>query len=167
MRLLIPNHAKNTTAAPGGVTTGNAIKTMLQLKPVLPLYLCEWGYSFDGTPSDVKVECIEVDVAATVTALVDADITKLRNVADFGSIDSASYLTLSTSGSGFTGSAEGSVTVVRNLDAPQISSLKMFKKTWALGEEPLLQPGKFPRIRVTAATAVNMLCYLIVKAAPG
>ncbi len=133
MRYLIPNHAKNTAAAPTAVTTGTAVKTMLQIKPLVPLFITEWGYFFDGTPSDIKVELIEVDVAATVTALVDADITRLDRVLD--GVASSIFMTLTTSGTGFSSGAEGSVAVVRNLDAPQVTSLKAFVKPFALGED--------------------------------
>ena len=163
MRYTIPNHAKNTTAAPAGVTTGTAIKTMLQIKPIVPLFVIEWGYFFDGTPSDIKVELIEVDVAATVTASVDADITRIDRVSD--GVASSIFMTLSTTGTGFTSSSEGTVTVVRNLDAPQVTSLKAFVKPFALGEEPMIQTAQFGRIRVTAAAAVNMLCYIKVRTA--
>lgn len=162
MQLLVPNHAKNTTAAPTAVTTGTSIKTMLQLKPFVPLWVVEWGYFLDQTPSDLKIELVEVDVAATVTALADADITQLDAVAD-GVAASVAGLTEGTAATGFTSTAEGSITVVRNLDAPQVTSLKAFVKPFALGNRPLLQVGKFTRIRVTAGTAVNMLCYLKVS----
>lgn len=158
MRYLVPNHAKNTTAAPAGVTTGTAIKTMLQVKPLVPLFVTEWGYFFDGTPADIKVELVEVDVAATVTALADADITRLDKVLD--GVASSIFMTLGTTSTGFTSSGEGTVTVVRNLDATQVTSLKAFVKPFALGEEPCIMPAMFGRIRVTAAAAVNMLCYM-------
>lgn len=165
MRYLIPNFATNTTAAPTAVTTGTSIKTMLQVKPFVPLWVVEWGYFFDGSPSDIKVELIEVDVAATVTASADADITKLDVVSD-GVAPSVGALTLGTAATGYTASAEGTITVCRNLDAPQVSSLKAFVKPFALGERPLIQVAKFARIRVTAAAAVNMLCYLKVSTSP-
>lgn len=163
MRYLIPNHAKNTTAAPAGVTTGTSIKTMLQVKPLVPLFITEWGYFLDGSPSDIKIELIEVDVTAAVTALVDADITRLDRVSD--GVASSIFMTLSTSGTGFTSTSEGTVAVVRNLDAPQISSLKAFVKPFALGEEPMIQTAQFARIRVTAAVAVFMLCYMKIRTA--
>lgn len=165
MKYFVPNHAKNTTAAPAGVTTGTAIKTMLQIKPFVPLWVLEWGYFLDGSPSDIKIELVEVDVTATVTALADLDITYLDAVAD-GVAASVGGLTLGTAASGFTSTVEGTVTAVRNLDAPQISSLKAFVKPFALGERPMIQVAKFARIRVTAAAAVNMLCYMKVSTAP-
>lgn len=158
MIYLITNHAKNTTAAPAGVTTGTAIKTMLQVLPLMPLYVVEWGYFFDGSPSDIKVELIEVDVAATVTALVDADITRIDDVSD--GVAASIPMTLSTIGTGFTSSAEGTVTVVRNLDGPQISSLKAFKNPLVGKDRPKIQTAKYARIRVTAAAAVNCLCFM-------
>lgn len=161
MQFLVPNHATNTTAAPTAVTTGTSIKTMLQVKPLVPLYVVEWGYSFDGSPSDIKVELIEVDVAATVTALAEADVTKLGNPADTG--QAAIVMTLGTSASGYTSTIEGTVTAARNLDAPQISSIKLYQKQFPLGERPLIQIGKYGRIRVTAGSAVNMLAYLVLS----
>lgn len=162
MRFLVPNHAMQTTAAPAGVTTGTSIKTMLQVKPFVPVRIVEWGYFLDGSPSDLKVELIETDVAATVTALADADVTKYDQVSD-GVAASVAGLTLGTSATGFTSSAEGSITAVRNLDGPQITSLKTFVKQFPLGERPLIQTAKFGRIRVHAGTAVNMLCYMILE----
>jgi hypothetical protein len=159
MQYLVPNHVKNTTAAPTPVTTGTALKTMLQLKPFVPLYIIEWGYFFDGSPSDIKVELVEVDVAATVTASADDGITQLDAVGD-GVAASVGGLTLGTTSTGFTSSGEGSVTVVRNLDAPQVSSLKVFVKPFVGKDRPLIQVAKFARIRVHAAVAVNMLCYI-------
>lgn len=161
MQFLCPNHAMQTTAAPSGVTTGTAIKTMLQVKPLVPLWVVEWGYCLDGSPSDIKVELIETDVAATVTSYAEADVTKLGNPDDSG--QAAIVMTLSTSGSGFTSSSEGSITAVRNLDGPQISSLKAYQKQFPLGERPKIQVAKFGRIRVTAAAAVNMLCYMVLS----
>ena len=163
MQLLIPNHAMQTADSPAGVTTGTAIKTMLQVKPVCPLWIVEWGYFFDGSPSDIKVELIETGaVFATVTAHVEADITKYGAVADATAMGAAN-LTLGTSATGYTGTAEGTVTAIRNLDGPQISSLKSFIKQFPLGERPLIQIGNSGRIRVKAAAAVNMLCYMIVS----
>ncbi len=161
MQFLIPNHATNTTAAPTAVTTGTSLKTMLQLKPLVPLFVVEWGYSFDGSPSDIKVELIEVDVAATVTASAEADVTKLGNPEDSG--QAAIVMTLGTTSTGYTSTGEGSVTACRNLDTPQVSSLKTYQKQFPLGERPKIQVAKFARVRVTAAVAVNMLTYVVVS----
>lgn len=165
MQFYVGNHAMQTTAKPTAVTTGTAIKTMLQVKPLIPLWVAEWGYVFDGSPSDIAVELIEADVAATVTAFAEADVTKLGAVGD-ATATAAIVMTLGTSAGGYTASAEGSVTAVRNLDAPQVSSLKAYQKQFGLGERPLIQIAKFGRIRVTAAAAVNMLCYMKLSTTP-
>ena len=80
---LIPNGAMPTTAAPVAVTTGTAIKTMLQVKPVagISLYVVEWGFSFNASALAVPivVELLTTGtVAATVTAHTEANIVKLR-----------------------------------------------------------------------------------------
>ena len=46
---LLQNGAVGTTAAPVAVTTGTAIKTMLQIKPFNTCKIVEWGISFDGS----------------------------------------------------------------------------------------------------------------------
>ena len=46
---LIANGPMPTTAAQAAVTTGTAIKSMLQLKPFNVCDIVEWGISFDGS----------------------------------------------------------------------------------------------------------------------
>ena len=165
MQMLIANGPMQTTAAFAKVTTGNVIKTLLQVKPIVPMRIIEWGISFDGSAAATPgaIELIETDVAATVTASVAADITQW----DGGALlyaTPATYLTLGTSSTGYTASAEGSTTAVRNLDGPKlIAPTNQFEKQFPLGREPLVQPAKFMRIRVTFGTAVNAYCYVIVE----
>src|SRR4051812_13146028 len=118
---LVFNGPMQTTAAATPVTTGTAIKTLLQVKPFNLCKIVEWGISFDGFSAAApgKVELVETDVAATVTASADADITKLDRVADIA-VASVAGLTLGTSETGYTASAEGTITATRNLDAPQL-----------------------------------------------
>src|SRR5262245_49522246 len=68
-----------TTAAQAAVTTGTAIKTMLQVKGVaaVTMKVKAWGVSMDGSASaaGIKWELIETGtVFGTVTASVAADI---------------------------------------------------------------------------------------------
>lgn len=166
MQFLVPNGAANTTAALVKVATGTAIKTMLQVKPVVPMRVVEWGCSFDGSAAATpgQVELIEVDVAATVTASVAADVTQYdAEAVQFNS--NSTFFTLSTSGTGYTSSAEGSVTVTRNLAGPQmIAPTNQFVEQFPLGYRPYIQGAKFGRIRVTFGTTVNMYCYMILEA---
>ena len=154
-----------TTAARVPVTTGTAIKTMLQIKAFVPLKIIEWGIFFDGFAAALpgRIELIETDVAATVTTLADADISRLDMVAD-GVAPSVAGLTLGTAATGFTATAEGSITSVRSLDPTAfLPPTGPFVKQFALGREPLIQINKFVRIRVTMGTAVNAYCYAIVS----
>src|SRR5207253_2616614 len=97
------NGAMQTTAALVKVTTGNTIKTLLQIAPPAntDILIVEWGISFDAFADAAHgtVELIETDVAATVTAWVANDITKYSD-ADAN----ASLITLGTAASGFTAS---------------------------------------------------------------
>jgi hypothetical protein len=160
---LIANGPMPTTAAQAVVTTGTAIKTLLQVKPFNIARIIEWGISFDGfaAAAPIKVGLIETDVAATVTASVDADCHKYGpGVAD-QAVASIAGLTLGTSATGYTASAEGSITALRLLDAQLIAPTSQYVKQFPLGREPVLQIGKYGRIRVTAAAAVNAYCYMI------
>jgi hypothetical protein len=165
MLLLVYNGPMQTTAKPAAVATGTGIKTLLQLVPsaTLPCKIAEWGISFDGsaaaTPGDV--ELIETDVAATVTAFAVADITKIDGDALNAGTLTTNLIQVGTALSGYTGSAEGTITAVRNLDAPQlIAPTTQFIKQFPLGDEPVIQPGKFARIRVQFAATVNAICYM-------
>lgn len=165
----ISNGPMPTTAAFVAVTTGTAIKTMLQVKPGTTQFLkiIEWGISFDGSAAatPIKVELIETDVAATVTASVMNDITKLDAEALAAGDVSSSIFAVGTAATGYTASAEGTITVVRNLAAPQlIAPTSQFLMQFPLGQEPVIQPSKFMRIRVTAGAAVNAYCYVKLSA---
>lgn len=157
-----------TTAAFAVVATGNTIKTLLQVKAgaTKSLAIVEWGISFDGAApaAGIKVELIETDVAATVTASATADITKTDSEALNGGDPVTNLIPVGTTSTGYTASGEGSITAIRNLDAPQlIQPTNQFVKQFPLGYEPIIQISKFGRIRVTAAATVNAYCYMIVK----
>ena len=168
----IANYAMPTTAAPAGVTTGTAIKTMLQIKPsaTIAARIIQWGYSLDSSAASVsgKIELIETDVAATVTASVANDIVKWDAMALIGGDPTTNLIQVGTTSTGFTSSAEGTVTATRELDNPQhVTTGTTFTVKWdsqfPLGREPIIQIAKFARVRVTFATAVNMYCYMIVE----
>ncbi len=158
---LVNNGPMQTTTAQAAVTTGTAIKTMLQLVPnatAPKIKIVEWGISFDGSAAatPIKVELIQTDVAATVTAFVAADITRLSDPDG-----EPSTIQLGTALSGYTASAEGTTTVSHDLDSAKfIAPTNQYEKQFPLGQEPTVQLGKFCRIRVTAGAAVNCYCYI-------
>ena len=165
---LIGNGPMQTTAAFATVATGTAIKTLLQVKPGATIIakVIEWGISFDGSAAATpgKIELIETDVAATVTAAVANDITKLDSDALMGGDPTTALLSVGTAATGYTASAEGSITTVRNLDGPQlIAPTGQFVKQFPLGREPIIQAGKFGRIRVTFGASVNAYCYMVLS----
>ncbi len=165
---LIPNAPMQTTAAAAAVTTGTAIKTMLQVKAsaTKPFIIVEWGISFDGSAAatPIKVELIETDVAATVTASVAADITKLDGEALSGGDPTTNLIPVGTTSTGYTATGEGTIAATRDLDGPQfIAPTNQYIKQFPLGREAVVQVSKFARIRVTAGTAVNAYCYMIIQ----
>lgn len=151
-----------TTAAQVPVTTGTAIKTLLQLKPFNTIKIVEWGISFDGSAAatPIKVELLDTGtVFGTVTASADADVAKMGSVED--AVSSVAGLTLGTSATGYTCTAEGSITSVRMFDPQLIAPTGQYVKQFPLGREPKGIIGNAIRIRVTAAAAVNAYCYII------
>lgn len=164
---LLQNGAAGTTAAPVAVTTGTAIKTMLQFKPsaTIAAKIVEWGISFDGSAAATpgKVELMESDVAATVTAHAAADITKYDGDALAGGDPTTNLIQVGTSATGYTGTVEGSTTAARLFDLQFLAPTSPYVKQFPLGREPILQVGKFARVRVTFGAAVNCYCYMIVS----
>jgi hypothetical protein len=154
--------AESTWAQPVSVTTGTALKTMLQIKPgSSKIRIVEWGYSFDVVPTAVvKVDlCDTGTVAATVTAFNAADIVKYNDVTG-----AASLATVGTTASGFgssgAGGGEGSLASLRVL-AFREEWGQSFVQQYPLGREPEITGANFLRIRANTATALNMSCYVI------
>lgn len=148
-----------TTASLVAVTTGTAIKTMLQVATpaTTKMKIIEWGICFDGSAAatPIEVELIQTDVAATVTAHVAAGVALFND-----SGGPASAMTLGTAATGYTASAEGTITATRVLDTQLIAPTNQFIKQYPLGREPEMPISKFLRIRVKAGTAVNAVCYI-------
>lgn len=165
---LVANGAMPTTAMLPAVTSGTAIKTMLQVKPFNQVRIVEWGACHDGHASctNLKFELIETGtINATVVASVDNDIAKYGGAGDQAAA-SVAGLTLATSGTGYTASAEGTITTSRLLCPPVFlipTQADRFAIQYPLGREPMLVIGNITRIRVLAAgNAVNVYCYMII-----
>lgn len=166
------NGAMPTTAALTKVTTGTAIKTMLQISTpstnqMVPI---AWGFSLDAPPTATgRVELIGTDVGATgLTAHVAAGVMPLDPNAP------PSAMALGTGATGYaTGVAptEGATTVGRLLDQKEIpigtaaSGITGTDLTYAYqftaAERWTIAVSKFLRVRATFGGAVNMICWLI------
>jgi hypothetical protein len=158
---LVENGVMPTTAVRLAVTTGTAIKTMLQVKPNRMLRVVEWGVSFNASALAVPiaVELVETGtVFATVTTLAEADVTKLDDLAALA----ADSMDFGTAATGFTATAEGTITSIRSLDATRFISVlsQPFLLQMPLGQWTVVQKANAVRIRVTAPAAVNCYCYM-------
>ena len=154
-----------TTAAQASVATANGVKTMLQLATPStdPIEIHSWGFSFDVASAGIMtVELLETDVAATVTAHVAAGVQPIH------AGDPASKLTLGTSATGYTGTAEGSITATRVFSARKLPIASVgssgglaYEYQFTPAERPRISVSKFCRIRVTATTTTpTMLCWI-------
>jgi len=159
-----------TTASQAWVTTGTAIKTMLQLKGVTAVRykIVEWGIDLDGVAASiVTCELLETGtVFGTVTASAAGDLVGLD--AHGLSTTSTTYFSVGTSATGYTCTSEGSITATRVLDArvltcPAASAGAQYTKQFPLGREPYCDAVSALRIRVKASVAVNAICWVTVE----
>lgn len=159
-----------TTAAQVAVTTGTAIKTLLQVKlngsATNTAKVVEWGISFDGSAAATPIKCELLTtgtVKATITEFVAADIINLDPNGAAVTDDNPFAFGAAGDESGYTGTAEGTITATRMMDVQFIAPTNQYVKQFPLGREPQFAPSEFLRIRVTAGAAVNAYCYLIVE----
>lgn len=161
------NAASPTSASIVPVTTGTTIKTLLQVKPgaTQVMKIKEWGISFDGSAAATPgiVELCVTDVAATVTAHVAAGIHKLDSEALAGGDPTTNLLSVGTSATGYTASAEGTITAIRMFDAQLIAPTNQYVYQIPLGDEYVVNPGEFMRIRVKFGAAINAISYVKVE----
>lgn len=148
-----------TTAAQQSVTTGTAIKTLLQVATpsTRQLQVISWGFSTDGAQAGV-VELLQTDVAATVTAHVAAGVQPLDPNAP------ASLVTLGTSATGYTATVEGAITATRVFDAVTLSAAGSnpgYSYQFMPDERPIVAISRFLRVRVTFGVAENMRCWVV------
>ena len=165
MLYLFANGPAPTTAAQVAVTTGTNIKTMLQMKGVAAVQfkIKEWGISFDASAAATPIKCELLEtgtVFATVTAAVAADIVKFS---DPNGPASTTYFAVGTSATGYTSSSEGTIVASRMFDVQLIAPTNQYVKQFPLGLEPVVDAVSALRIRVTAGSAVNAYCYVLVE----
>lgn len=167
MSYKIWNAPMPTTAPMAGVAIANGTKTMLQVAPpsTRQLQLISWGYSFSVTPPGITtVELLQTDVAATVTAHVAAGIQP---------IDPNAPAALSIGGinlTGYTATAEGSITATRTFDNQQLGiasgneDLVYSYQFMPDLERHIIPVSKFLRVRVTGTSTTPLfLCWVVVQ----
>jgi hypothetical protein len=154
------NGVTPTTAAQVPVTTGTAIKTLLQIATpsTESLYIVEWGISFDGSAAATPIRCelLTCTGAATVTTLAAGDVTNLTDP-----LGPSTAVTFGTTATGFTASGEGTPASVDTLDVQFVAPTGQYIKQFPLGREPACAVSRFVRVRVTAPAAVNAYCYVV------
>jgi hypothetical protein len=76
---------------------------------------------------------------------------------------STTYFEVGTSATGYTATAEGTITASRVLDVAFVAPTGFYTWAFPLGREPWVDAVSALRIRVTAGAAVNAYCYCIVE----
>lgn len=154
-----------TTGAQASVTTGTAIKTMLQVATpsTRQMTLIAWGFTIDDPPgADGVIELLQTDVAATVTAHVASGVQPVVPGMP------ASLMTLGTSATGYTATAEGTPTATRVFDVVSLSSVSAeaapfltYRHEFTDLTIPVVDVSKYLRVRATTpTTAVDMRCWV-------
>jgi hypothetical protein len=157
------NQAMNTTAAPAGVTTGTAIKTMLQIQPpsTRGIAVVAFGVEFFSVlTAAVAVELVDtVSIAATVTAHVAAGVQPYGPASDNTAV---SAVTLGTTATGYTASSEGTVTATRLGKFKELpAGAAEYEWEYSFGREFWVPASHNLRIRMTTGTAVNALAWCL------
>ncbi len=168
---LIANGAMPTTSPLVAVTSGisGATKTMLQVQASATnaFKIVAWGISFNGGSANTPLSCelIQTDVAATVTAHTTTGINKYNAEALANGDPVTNLVQVGTTATGYTASAEGSITAVKIFDVQFIAPTSQYLIQFPLGQQPIVEVGKFARIRINnpVGTAVNVYCYMIIE----
>ena len=157
-----------TTASQVAVTTGTNIKTMLQIKLGGSTNqigkVIAYGISFDGSAAatPIEVELLSTGtVAATVTEFVAADIINTGDP-NAAAVTDDFPLAFTAAGdeSGYTATAEGTITATRVLDCQLVAPTNQNFIQLPLGREWNWKASDFLRIRVKAGAAVNAICWI-------
>ena len=148
------------------VTTGTSIETMLQVKGITALTykVKAWGVSGDGAAAAAGVQfelCETGIVFGTVTAHVAAGIVAMDSLA-LGVVP-ATYFDLGTAATGYTATAEGTVTATRVFDSQFVQPTGGYAWEFSLGNEPVVSAVSALRVRVTAAAAINAIAWVILE----
>jgi len=162
------NGAMPATAAIVPVTTGTSIKTLMQLKANAnaSFKVKSWGMSFDGITAATPIRCELVETGTiggtSGVAYVAADIYPYENAAGeawIGQLGAGNSL-YST---GATAITSGTPTAVRIGDYQLVAPTNQYLYDWVLSNEFQVQAGHFLQVRVTAAAAVNAICFVKIE----
>lgn len=162
MLFIAGNYPMQTSAPPTAVATGTATKTMLQIftAATRPIKVVKWGVQFTTAPTaPITCELIETGTAAaTVTAHTASGVQPYTEV--WGT--PVSTVQLGAALTGYTASAEGTVTATRTGDLQVIPvGVGSYTWEWSLGREWEVPPGRALRVRMTTATTINALTFIV------
>lgn len=146
----VQSSAFPTTAVSAMVSTGTAIKTLIQVTApsTRKLEVVSWGISMDGSP-DVIAELLTTGTVAggTATSQTPAKWSDPNGPA-----------ALSTAG--FQPTTEGTITTATIHDVEELKT-NTYVQQWALAERPQVAASDVLRVRVDAVAAVNAIAWIL------
>jgi hypothetical protein len=140
------------------VATSAALKTVLQVATpsTTNIRIVAWGISFDGivaTNPAGRVQLVDVDVAATVTALTPEE---------WGNADSPASLCVSgTAATGYNATAEGTIGASTILDGQNIHPQTGYAVWFPDRAGPLVKASRFLRVRCTFSVDIGSLPWIL------
>ena len=161
------NQAAQIAGPSTGVVTSASLFTLLQVQGAAQVVMrvVEWGVSFNGGALVAGFPCDLMDsgaVGATVTAFAAADVQPYNPDTPAQSGTTQPFV-LGTTTSGFTSTAEGTITAPRIFDPQTVEPVGGYFKQFPLGREPLITPGHNLRVRVHGDGATRCVAYVVVE----
>jgi hypothetical protein len=168
---LYNGHMPTTGGPPAGVVTSATLFTQLQIVTAagFPGEVIEWGVSFNGAALVAGFPCALITtgaIAATVTAFAAADAMPYcdPNAPANTTAGSTSYpFNMSTATSGFTSSAEGSISATRLMDHALVEPIGGYFKQFPLGLQPGIAPAEVLRVMVLGDGTTKVTAYVVIE----
>ncbi len=168
---LYNGHMPTTGGPPAGVVTSATLFTLLQVVSAagFPMKIVDWGVSFNGAAVVASFPCALMDtysIAATVTAFAAADAAPFfdPNAPANTAAGATSYpFEMSTALSGFTSTAEGTITTTRVLDNAMVEPIGGYFKQFPLGREPGVVAQNVLRVMVLGDGVTKCTCYVTIE----
>lgn len=146
----VQSSAFPTTAVSATVSTGTAIKTLIQVTApsTRKLEVVCWGISMDGAP-DVVAELLSTGTVAggSATSQTPAPWSDPNGPASLAT-------------AGFQPSSEGTITTTRIYDLAELKT-NTYVQWFPLAERPQVAASDVLRVRVDAVAAVNALAWIL------
>lgn len=147
------NGAVPTTLKQAAVSTGTALKTMIQLTAGAQdrITIVAWGADFFGAAAGVP-GALELVATGTVPGGVASTVTPIIMRDGDGA---------SSSGCAVLPSSEGTITTTRMYESRGVAPTGQYSWEFSLGREPIVPVSNVVRVRTHFPVAVDCVCWIM------